>query len=90
MFLVKDSLHVLNQELEDIVLIKPKCETSFRLRRFSQRVVTDWNNLPYNIVTAQTLTFWSREDMYIFKDENFVNKKGDLSPYMLRGSSNKF
>ena len=54
-------------------LIKPRCETSFRLRSFSQRVITDWNSLPYDI-TAQTLNsfknrvdkFWSGKDMYSF------------------------
>ena len=55
-------------------LIKPRCETSFRLRSFSQRVITDWNSLPYDVVTAQTLNsvknrvdkFWSGGDMYNF------------------------
>ena len=55
-------------------LIKPRCETSFRLRSFSQRVITDCNSLPYDVVTAQTLNsfknrvdkFWSGEDMYSF------------------------
>ena len=55
-------------------LIKPRCETSFRLRSFSQRVITDWNKLPYDVVTAQTLNsfknrldkFWSNEDMYSY------------------------
>ena len=55
-------------------LIKPRCETSFRLRSFSQRVITDWNSLPYDVVTAQNLNsfknrvdkFWSGEDMYSF------------------------
>ena len=55
-------------------LIKQRCETSFRLRSFSQRVIADWNNLPYDVVTAQTLNsfknrvdkFWSGEDMYSF------------------------
>ena len=55
-------------------LIIPRSETSFRLRSFSQRVITDWNSLPYDVVTAQTLNsfknrvdkFWSGEDMYSF------------------------
>ena len=52
-------------------LIKPRCETSFRLRSFSQQVITDWNSLPYDIVNAQTLNsfknkvdkFWSGKDI---------------------------
>ena len=55
-------------------LIKPRCETSFRLRCFSHRVITDWNKLPYDVVIAQTLNsfknrldkFWSNEDMYSY------------------------
>ena len=55
-------------------LIKPRCETSFGLRSFFQRVITDWNKLPYDVVTAQTLNsfknrldkFWSNEDMYSY------------------------
>ena len=55
-------------------LIKPRCETSFRHRSFSQRVKTDWNSLLYDVVTAQTLNsfknrvdkFWSSEDMCSF------------------------
>ena len=39
-FHVEDFLLLLNQELEDYKLIKPRCETSFRLRSFFQRVIT--------------------------------------------------
>ena len=42
-------------------LIKPRCETSFRLRSFSQQVITDWNSLPYDVVTAQTLNSFKIE-----------------------------
>ena len=54
--------------------IKPRCDTGFRLRSFSQWIIMDWNSLPYDVITAQTLNsfknrvdkFWSGEDMYSF------------------------
>ena len=55
-------------------LIKPRCETSFRLRSFSQRVISEWNNLPYEVATTKTLNsfknkidkLWNNEKMYSF------------------------
>ena len=51
-------------------LIKPRCETSFRLRSFSQCVITKWNNLPPEVVNAirknKTDKLWNNEEMYSF------------------------
>ena len=55
-------------------LVKPRCETSFRLRSFSQRVISEWNNLPYEVGTTKTLNsfknkidkLWNNEKMYSF------------------------
>ena len=67
-FLVKDFLIFAESRTRGhcYKLIKPRCETSFRLRSFSQRVITDWNSLPYDVVTAQTLnSFKKRVDTKI-------------------------
>ena len=55
-------------------LVKPRCETTFRLQSFSQRVISEWNNLPYEVATTKTLNsfknkidkLWNNEKMYSF------------------------
>ena len=54
-------------------LAKPRCNTSFRLRHFSQRIINDWNELSTNVICAKTVDefkilldrHWDRE-MYLF------------------------
>ncbi|VDI02538.1 Hypothetical predicted protein, partial [Mytilus galloprovincialis] len=36
-------------------LAKPRCNTSFRLRHFSQRIINDWNNLPVEVISSKTV-----------------------------------
>ncbi|CAG2208621.1 unnamed protein product [Mytilus edulis] len=36
-------------------LAKPRCNTSFRLRHFSQRFINDWNNLPVEVISSKTV-----------------------------------
>ena len=36
-------------------LLKPRCNTSFQLRHFSQRIINDWNNLPVDVVSSKTV-----------------------------------
>ena len=56
-------------------LLKPRCNTSFRLRQFSQRIVNDWNNLPGDVISSKSVdAFKINVDrhweavMYEFKD----------------------
>ncbi|MES9971492.1 MAG: reverse transcriptase family protein, partial [Candidatus Thiodiazotropha sp.] len=53
-------------------LEKPRCNTSFRLQHFSQRIINDWNALPSFVVNAKDVKdfkakldlHWSHEVMY--------------------------
>ncbi len=36
-------------------LFKPRFESELRKHAFSQRTIEDWNSLPENIITGQTL-----------------------------------
>ena len=72
-FHVKDLLILRNQG-HCYKLVKPRCETSFWLRSFSQHVISEWNNLPYKTATTKTLNsfrnkidkLWNNEEMNSF------------------------
>ena len=36
-------------------LVKPRCNTPFRLQHFSQRIINDWNELSTNVIWAKTV-----------------------------------
>ena len=53
-------------------LEKPRCKTSFRLQHFSQRIINEWNALPFSVVNAKDVndfkskldSHWNHEVMY--------------------------
>ena len=54
-------------------LLKPRCNTSFRLRQFSQRIINDWNNLPAEVVLSKSVDMFKvnidrhwEDEMYQF------------------------
>ena len=46
-------------------LDKPRCQTTFKLQHFSQRIISEWNALPSYVVNAKDLNgFKSKSDLH--------------------------
>lgn len=54
-------------------LSKPRCNSSFRLRQFSSRIINDWNNLPESVISAKTV-----ENFKMLLDRHWDNLKYQL------------
>ena len=50
-------------------LDKPRSQTNFRLRSFSQRTISDWNKLPSHVVAAKTVNSFKNRIDKLWDDE---------------------
>ena len=54
-------------------LSKPRCLTKLRQEVFSQRVISDWNSLPEEVVTAQTVNSFKIRLDKVWADQRFCS-----------------